>query len=312
MKQVQLSVTDELRTLCSLISYNTPYDGTFDVPIPGVHLTRSSRAYRSLIHGVTQPCLCLVAQGAKSIHVGTEVYEYDEAKMLVYSVDIPVAAQVVRASHSMPFLGIRIDIDEQRMTELALRTFPNGLKSTGESGAVHVVNSDTEIISAASRLLRVVMNSEDINLLGPVIIDEILIRLLLGPLGKKIAQIGHIQSPLRRINKAVIWLREHFAENVTINDLATSVHMSPSSFYQHFKAATSLSPLQYQKALRLLEARRLLLSTARDVDSAGRAVGYLSSSQFSREYTRMFGEAPSRDAARLLKQAALNQFSSVL
>ncbi|HAH9124868.1 TPA: AraC family transcriptional regulator N-terminal domain-containing protein [Enterobacter hormaechei] len=309
MRQVQLSVTDELRTLCSLISYNTPYDGTFDLPIPGVHLTRSSKAYRSLIHGVTQPCVCLVAQGAKAIHVGTDIYQYDEARMLVYSVDVPVAAQVVRASHSSPFLGIRIDIDEQRITELAMRVFPQGLKNTVESGAIHVVNSDTEIISAASRLLRVMMNSESIHLLGPVIIDEILIRLLLSPLGRKIAQIGHTQSPLRRISKAVIWLREHFAENFTINDLAASVHMSSSTFYQHFKSVTSLSPLQYQKALRLLEARRLLLSTARDVDSVGRAVGYLSSSQFSREYTRMFGDAPSRDTARLLKQAVLNQSS---
>ncbi|MBI6183820.1 AraC family transcriptional regulator [Serratia proteamaculans] len=309
MRHSELSLTDELHALCSLISYNTPYDGTFDLPVPGVHLTRSSKAYRSLIHGVTKPCLCLVAQGAKSIHVGTEVYQYDEARMLVYSVDIPIAAQVVRASPAMPFLGMRIDIDEQRITELAMRTFPHGLKNTGTSGAVHVGSSDTEIISAASRLLRMGINSKDINLLAPVIIDEILIRLLLGPLGKEIAQIGHTQSPLRRINKAVIWLREHFAENVTINDLAASVHMSASSFYQHFKSVTSLSPLQYQKALRLLEARRLLLSTARDVDSAGRAVGYVSSSQFSREYARMFGESPSRDAARLLKQAELKQHS---
>jgi len=241
--------------------------------------------------------------------VGTDIYQYDEARMLVYSIDVPVAAQVVRASHSSPFLGIRIDIDEQRITELAMRVFPQGLKNTVESGAIHVVNSDTEIISAASRLLRVMMNSESIHLLGPVIIDEILIRLLLSPLGRKIAQIGHTQSPLRRISKAVIWLREHFAENFTINDLAASVHMSSSTFYQHFKSVTSLSPLQYQKALRLLEARRLLLSTARDVESAGRAVGYLSSSQFSREYTRMFGDAPSRDTARLLKQAVLNQSS---
>lgn len=128
MKQVQLSVTDELLTLCSLISYNTPYDGTFELPIPGVHLTRSSKVYKNLIHGVTKPCLCLVAQGAKSIHVGTEVYQYDEARMLIYSVDIPVAAQVVRASHSTPFLGIRIDIYELRITELAMRIFPHGLK----------------------------------------------------------------------------------------------------------------------------------------------------------------------------------------
>lgn len=309
MEQVQFRGSDELRLLGGLISGHTPHDGTFGSSVPGVHLIRTSSPYKSLIHGVAKPCLCLVAQGAKSTHVGKDMYEYDEAKMLVYSVDVPVAAQVVRATPSAPFLCVRIDIDVQRMAELAMKVFPHELAKSGEPGAVHVADSDLEIVNAASRLLRLTLKPDDIHLLGPIIIDEILMRLLLGPLGKRVAHIGHPQSPLQRINKAAIWLRDHFAETIAVDDLAASVHMSASSFYQHFKAVTSLSPLQYQKALRLQEARRLLVAAVHDANGASKAVGYVSASQFSREYARMFGETPTRDVARLRKQAAPDQLS---
>jgi AraC-like DNA-binding protein len=227
--------------------------------------------------------------------------------MLVYSIDVPVAAQVVRASPSAPFLCIRIDIDAQRMAELAIKVFPRGPVNSGDTGAAHVADADFEIVDAASRLLRMTLKPDEIHLLGPIIIDEILMRLLLGPLGCKVAQIGHPQSPLHRINKAVVWLRDHFAEPIAVDELAASVHMSASTFYQHFKAVTSLSPLQYQKALRLQEARRLLVTASHDANGASRAVGYISASQFNREYARMFGETPARDLMRLRKQAMPHQ-----
>jgi AraC-like DNA-binding protein len=307
MELVKSAVPEELRSLGRLISSFTPHDGTFSSSVPGVHLVRNSGTHRSLIHGVTKPCLCLVAQGAKSTHIGTEIYQYDEAKMLAYSIDVPVAAQVVRASPSAPFLCIRIDIDAQRMAELAMKVFPKGPVNSGDKGAAHVANADLEIIEAASRLLRSTSRPDEIPLLGPIIIDEILMRLLLGPLGGKVAQIGHPQSPLHRINKAIVWLRGHFAEAIEVDELAASVHMSASTFYQHFKAVTSLSPLQYQKALRLQEARRLLVTATHDANGASKAVGYVSASQFNREYARMFGETPVRDLMRLRNHAVLHQ-----
>jgi len=290
---------DELHALVRLISGLAPYDGTFDLPVPGVHLMRVSRLHQELVHGVATPCWCLVAQGAKTTLLGTEIYQYDEATMLVYSVDVPVAAQVIRATPSAPFLCLRLDIEAQRMADLAIKAFPKGITSHGDNGAIHIAPPDVDIIGAAARLLRLMRQPDDIEALAPIITDEILMRLLLGPLGTRVAQIGHAQSPLQRIQKAVAWIKKHFAEAVQIDDLASSVHMSPSTFHQHFRAVTSMSPLQYQKALRLQEARRLMLAAVHDANGAAKAVGYVSASQFSREYARMFGDAPSRDITRL-------------
>ena len=141
-------------------------------------------------------------------------------------------------------------------------------------------------------------------LLAPLAVDEILLRLLLSPIGPRVAQIGQQESSVQRVAKAVSWVREHFAEPMTLEALADLVHMSVSSFHQHFKAVTAMTPLQYQKVLRLQEARRLMLSRMLDAGSAARQVGYLSASQFSREYTRLFGNAPTRDVATLRQEGA--------
>ncbi|MHA6822414.1 AraC family transcriptional regulator [Ralstonia pseudosolanacearum] len=288
---------EALRMLGGLIAAHTPHDGTFDLPVPGVHVMRASRTYKDLVHGVATPCLCLVAQGAKTTLLGTEIYQYDEAKMLVCTIDVPIAAQVVRATPSAPFLCVRLDLDPQRVENLALKASPRSLAKPGDSGAIQVAPPDVEIVNAAARLLRLMQRHKDIELLAPIITDEILMRLLLGPLGTRVAQIAHAQSPLQRINKALAWIRDNFTESMSVDELAASVHMSPSTFHQHFKAVTSLSPLQYQKALRLQEARRLMLAEIHDANGASKAVGYVSPSQFSREYARMFGDAPSRDIA---------------
>jgi len=150
-----------------------------------------------------------------------------------------------------------------------------------------------------TRLLELIARPEEAELVGPLVVDEILIRLLLSPVGPRVAQIGQQKSGVRRIGEAAAWIREHFAQPVTVDEMAASVRMSASSFHQRFKAVTTMSPLQYQKTLRLHEARRLMLFQSMDASEAASRVGYLSPSQFSREYGRFFGSAPTRDIARL-------------
>jgi AraC-like DNA-binding protein len=251
---------------------------------------------------VQRPALCIVAQGAKTVRLGQEAYEYDAARMLVYSVDVPVTGQVTRASRAEPYLCFRLDLDPHKIAELAMKVYPHGIPQVLEQRAVYIGRASAGIVNAATRLVELMAQSEDAALLAPLVIDEILIRLLRSPIGGRVAQIGYGESSLHRIAQAVAWLRANYAQPMSVEDLAASVHMSVSSFHQHFKSVTSMSPLQYQKVLRLQEARRLMLSTTMDVGAASRHVGYNSASQFSREYGRYFGTAPAKDITSLREQ----------
>ncbi len=294
---------EDMARLAGLLKAFAPHDGTFDLRIPGVHVIRRSTAYTELVHGVLQPSLCIVAQGAKEIVLGKESYEYDESRMIVFSVDLPVAARVVRASHAQPFLGLRLDIDPNKVAELVLRVYPNGLPRISDSRAVFVEQVSASVIASTIRLVETIGQPGD-DLLAPLMVDEILIRLLLSPIGARVAQIGTADSGVHGVARAVSWLRENFAEPMKVDDLADLAHMSVSSFHQHFKAVTSMSPLQYQKVMRLQEARRLMLSKMMDAGIASRNVGYASASQFSREYGRFFGVTPAKDISRLRDQVS--------
>ena len=245
------------------------------------------------------PSLCIVAQGAKVVMLGREVFEYDAARMLVFAVDLPVSGQVTRASWREPYLGFMLDLDPARVAELAARVYPRGVPKPSDDRGLYVGRATDAIVDAVTRLLELMAQPEDAELLGPLVVDEILIRLLRTPIGARVAQIGQPKSGVQRVAEAVSWIREHFAQPVTVDEMAASVHMSASSFHQRFKAVTSMSPLQYQKMLRLHEARRLMLFQRMDASEACSRVGYLSPSQFSREYSRFFGSAPTRDVARL-------------
>lgn len=288
--------------LGKLIALHAPYDGSFELRTPGVHAIRVSRANSELTHAVMRSALCIVAQGAKSVMVGDDVFEYEAAQIAVYSVDVPVAAQVSRASHAEPYLNLKIDLDSQKVAELAAKVYPNGLPQPREGRAVWVGEANDSLVDAAARLLEVMAQPEEAGLLAPLIVDEILIRLLRSPMGSRVAQIGHAESSLQRVAEAVSWLRSHYDQPVDVDDLAGLVNMSISSFHRQFKAVTSMSPLQYQKALRLQEARRLMLVEQLDAGNASRRVGYVSPSQFSREYGRFFGAAPTRDIHRLREE----------
>jgi AraC-like DNA-binding protein len=226
--------------------------------------------------------------------------------MLVFSVDLPVAGQVTRASTAEPYLGFRLDLDPSKIAELVLKVFPRGLPHVAESRGICVSETDMRIVNAVTRLFDLLAQPGDAELLAPLITEEILIRLLRSPIGARVAQIGVTESAAHGVAKAVAWLRDNFSQAIKIEELAKLAHMSASSFHQHFKAITSMSPLQFQKALRLQEARRLMLSTMADAGTASWRVGYQSASQFSREYGRFFGSAPTKDIARFREQSALD------
>jgi AraC-like DNA-binding protein len=291
-----------LRRLAHLLAGYTPHDGGFPLPLPGTHAIRFSRMSSEPMYATVGPCVCVVAQGAKAVMLGSEVFEYDVARMLVFAVDLPVSGQVTRASRKDPYLCFRLDLDSARIAELAARVYPNGVPKTTDNRGLYVGRATEGIVEAIAHLLELIAHPEDADLLGPLVVDEILIRLLRTPIGPRVAQIGQPRSGVHRIAEAVSWIRANFTQPITVDEMAASVHMSASSFHQRFKAVTSMSPLQYQKVLRLHEARRLMLFQDMDASAACQRVGYLSASQFSREYARFFGNAPTKDIARLREQ----------
>jgi len=287
----------DVARLARLIAAYAPHDGSFELRIPGVHAIRRSRPYSELVHAVQHPALCVVAHGAKRVMVGREVYEYDASRMIAFSVDLPVTAQIKRATPAEPYLCFRLDLDRHKIAELVLKVFPHGLPRVPDGRGVFVGRIEATLVAAAVRLLELI-GQPGTELLAPLVVDEILIRLLLSPIGARVAQIGVAESGVHGITRAVSWLRANFAQPMTVEALARLAHMSASSFHQHFKVVTSMSPLQYQKVLRLQEARRLMLSAMMDAGTASRQVGYVSASQFSREYGRFFGNPPTKDIPR--------------
>ena len=292
----------ELSKLAALIKTYSPYDGSFEQKISGVHTIRRSKINSELVHGLAHAGLCVVAQGAKNVLLGREVFHYDASKLVVYSVDMPLASQVMQASHAEPFLCVRIDLTPQKIAELTLKVYPQGLPPVKENRALYLSRSDAKITNAAIRLLELIAHPEEAELLSPMIVDEILIRLLRSPLGPRVAQIGLKDSGLNGVSKSVAWLRENFSQPIKMETLAKLANMSTSTFHTHFKSVTAMSPLQFQKVLRLQEARRLMFSGMMDAGIASQQVGYVSASQFSREYGRFFGGAPTKDIAKLREQ----------
>jgi AraC-like DNA-binding protein len=295
----------DLAKLGRLIAAYAPHDGSFELRVPGLHAIRLSRVNKECVHAVRLPSLCIAAQGAKTMIVGQDMYEYDSTRMIVFSVALPVAGQVTRASQSEPYLALKLDLDPHKIAELVLKVFLHGLPPAQERIGVYVTPVEESFVNAATRLMECLAQPGDAELLGPLIMDEILIRLLRSPIGVRVAQMGFAESSVQRIAKAISWLRENYSQPMKVEELADLVHMSVSSFHEHFKSVTSMSPLHYQKVLRLQEARRLMLSTIMDAGTASQRVGYISPSQFSREYSRFFGNAPTRDIARLRQETRM-------
>lgn len=287
-----------LETLIDIISRHTPSDGMHQTPIPGVSLVRSGTPTVPM-PVVYEPTLCLIVQGRKRVMLGTTAYVYDAANYLVASVHLPVFGAVIEASEQAPYLCLVLDLDMAALSDLALR-YPAEAPS-GDSPTAGIALNDTspELLDAAARLAGLLDKPGDIEALTPLVVREMLYRLLTGSGNGSIRQMAQADSRLNQIAKAIVWLRNHYSEPCRIEEIADIAGMSRSTFHAHFKAVTSLSPLEFRSQLRLQEARRLMVAEAVDAAGAGHRVGYESPSQFSRHYARMFGLPPARDAGRL-------------
>lgn len=300
---MRLRQNSDLATLATLIAALAPFEGTFELRLPGVRVARVSQTNQEPIHYVQRSTLCIVAQGAKIVMIGGDTYSYEAGQMAVYSIDVPMAGRVTRGSVSQPYLLLMLDLEAGKIAELAPKVFPHGVPQPRDTQSLYVAEADANLVDAATRLLDLMAEPADVEL-APLVRDEILIRLLRSPLGSRVVQIGQAGSSVQRIASAVSRLRANFDQTVKIEELAKQVNMSVTSFHRQFKAVTGMSPLQYQKTLRLQEARRLMLTTLMDAGRAGRRVGYESASQFSREYSRFFGNAPAKDITRLRSSAS--------
>lgn len=266
------------------------------MPIPRVGLMHAD-APTTPTCASYEPIFCVVAQGAKRVMLGERVFEYGAGSYFVVSTDLPVIGGVCEASAAAPYLGIGLKLDRALLAD-ALLDIPAGTAPAPAAGmAVGPVPDD--LLEPVVRLARLLDRPADIAVLAPLIEREILYRLALGPQGATLRQITAADSKLARIARAIRWIAQNYAEALSVDALADLAGMSRSSFHRHFRAVTSMSPLQYQKRIRLQEARRLLFAAEADAMRVGFAVGYESPSQFSREYGRLFGAPPGRDAARL-------------
>ncbi|MFV0322740.1 MAG: AraC family transcriptional regulator N-terminal domain-containing protein [Alphaproteobacteria bacterium] len=284
-----------LEQLAGLIEKYAPHDGRFKLAIDGVHVTRMSTITDISTHSLALPGICIVAQGAKQVFLAEQAYEYDESNLIVYAAEVPVTTRITKANKDAPFLCLVIQLDPQKLTGAIHKVFPNGVPKVAETQAIYIGKNNNQILNPAIRLMQIILAQDDADLLAPLMIEEILIRLLRSPSGVAIAQIAVTDSHAQKVAKAIVWLKENYNQTMKVGELADIAGMSASSFHNHFKNITAMSPLQFQKTIRLHEARNLITQQMTDVTQAGYAVGYASVSQFSREYSREFGVSPSKD-----------------
>lgn len=256
--------------------------------------------------GVSQPMLAIIVQGKKAALLGDGTYHYGAAQYVAISVDLPLSGFVTEASPERPYLGFKLDLDPHQLCDIITRTSPAAQRKETSVRGLGISNANSQLLDCALRLTKLLDTPQDIPMLAPMIIREIYYRLLNGEQGEAVRQIATSDSHMQRIAQLIDLIKTEFARSIRVEDLATSASMSPSSFHHHFKAITAMSSLQYQKQLRLLEARRLMLAENSTAVQASERVGYESPSHFSREYARMFGAPPIRDVERLSTDSHLN------
>lgn len=295
---LEQSFQEKRLELAALIERFTGQDGSHQTAITPLCLFRASNPSEP-VHSVYEPALCLVAQGAKEVLLADELYRYDQANYLLVAVDLPIVGQVVEAQPEVPYLSLRLNLDPREINALIIEAGIPAPTNPGSGRGLTVSRIEPQLLDAVVRMVRLLETPQDIRLLMPLIMREILYRLLTGEQSTQLRQIALANSQAQRIAKVINWLKFNYDKPLRIENIAREVNMSPSALHHHFKAVTAMSPLQYQKQIRLQEARRLMLSEALDAATASFNVGYESPSQFSREYSRLFGAPPQRDIARL-------------
>ncbi|MDQ0512495.1 AraC family transcriptional regulator [Ancylobacter amanitiformis] len=263
-------------------------------PLDGLTLTVAP-APSGLIHSVYRASFCGVLQGAKVSLLGERAFRYDTGKCLIASMDLPITAQIVEASAARPYMAFALAIDPAMIADLVLDMAE--MPAAAPLTSIAIGKMEADLLDPLARLLALFDTPRDLAVLAPLIRREMAWRLLNGPHGAMLRQVGLADSRLARIARAVAWIRDHYAAPLKVPDLAALAGMSLASFHRHFRAATAMSPIQFQKQIRLQEARRLLLSAGMEVAAIGFSIGYESPSQFSRDYRRLFGEPPGRDGA---------------
>jgi len=270
----------------------------FTTAIPGLSLFRRDEPSEPF-SGMYEPSICLMAQGAKRVVLGDDTFVYDVGHYLITSVHLPTMVQIINASREKPCLGLVLKLDQREMSQMMADSNLPPPRTQQASRGMATGEVTLPLLTAFQRLVDLLDEPKDIPILAPIIQREIIYRLLVGDQGARLRQIASAGSQSHQIARAIDWLKGNFTQPLRIDDLAMQVNMSTSTFHHHFRTLTAMSPLQYQKTLRLNEARRLMLAERLDAATAAFQVGYESPSQFSREYGRQFGAPPLRDISKL-------------
>ncbi len=294
---------DKLNELCRLVEKFSNGDGIHATAVPGMKCIRAS-APGERMPTLYNPSMCLIVQGRKQVMAEEEIFHYGPGQFLAVSVDLPLVGQVLEASDARPYLCLQIDLDAHLLSELLAQLESAHTIKNATTRGVFVGDLDAATQDAMLRLALLLETPADIAMLAPVVLREIHYRLLRGKHGQAIVQMALAGSNMQKISEVIRVMKTNLALPVRIDALAEIVHMSPSSFYAHFKAITAMSPLQYHKRMRLTEARQIMFTEHADAASTAYRVGYESASQFSREYSRMFGAPPLRDVDALRSERA--------
>jgi len=292
-KRIQINRAE----LIEVMSRALPQDGVLEIH-PGFILARSSKSTEQF-HSVFKPAFCIIAQGSKSVHLNEEIFRYDPGHYLISTVDLPIASCVAEASEEKPYLSLRLDLDASVVASVMMESGIKIKKSDAQVKAMDVSPIDADLLETIVKLARLLDTPDEMKFLAPLVIREIIYRLLKGEQGARLSHLITQEGDARRISRAVRQLSENIAEPLKIEQIARELGMSVSGFHHHFKSVTAMSPLQFQKQLRLQEARRLMLSEDLNVASASFRVGYEDPSYFSREYKKLFGAPPQRDVAAI-------------
>lgn len=289
--------------LAERIAQALPNDGQIQIR-PGLYLNRISSPHYA-VHGILEPSCCVIAKGSKEVTLGGESYLYNASHYLIATMGVPAFARVVEASPEHPYLSARFLLDPAVVTSVIVESgiLPQKIDRSANVGSVNVSSLNLEMLDATLRLVRAAESEEEYRMIGPLIMRELVYRLLIGDQATRLNHLARISDQDHRMVQAVRILSDQFKKSLRMEEIASQLGMSLSGFHSHFKIATNMTPLQFQKQLRLQEAQRLMLSEGADAGQAAYQVGYEDQSHFSRDYKRQYGEPPSRDIARLRELA---------
>ncbi len=302
-----LQCNDLERSLAALgqsLARLTEHGELQETAIPGLSLFRRNEP-SPMVSSLYEPSLCIIAQGSKRVLLGEDIFVYDNLNYLMTSVNLPTVVQIEEATPGKPYLGLKLKLNLREVSQLMMDSHLSPPRTQPPGRGMATGKVTLPLIAAIQRLIDLLAEPRDIPILAPLIQREIIYRLLVGDQGVRLRQIAAMGSQGHQIARAIDWLKENFASPLRIDELARQVNMSTSTLHHHFRALTAMSPLQYQKWLRLNEARRLMLTENQDASAAAFQVGYESPSQFTREYGRLFGASPLRDIHHL-RQLAMN------